>query len=269
MFTFNNTKIKKNDSFYLLGLLLSLTGFFVFGFDIIVFKIGRGPYFPKINYLAFIFSIFVFILNNTKFRIYALIVFLSVTSIITFFYRISDSAAVLQLIVIFFIIKKGGFLQNKLRLKLIILISIISVLYLLRIILNSDDLLLLPPVILFHLFFYTSVFILFKDEIKNNINKEKKYKQNITRLNSQVKKLSLQLDSIKSDYIDPVSAGLTDAELELLRYLCLYKESNIELSVRLNKSVNTIKKQLSSILNKIGADDRHQLIHLCEKYYEA
>lgn len=67
--------------------------------------------------------------------------------------------------------------------------------------------------------------------------------------------------------VNPSSAGLSSAEDELLKALCLYGESNTDLGFRLKKSPNTIKAQFTVIMIKIGAESRYQLIDLCKFHY--
>ncbi|MGL1891054.1 MAG: LuxR C-terminal-related transcriptional regulator [Spirochaetaceae bacterium] len=97
--------------------------------------------------------------------------------------------------------------------------------------------------------------------------REKEYLNQIKVLEEELLTIRERLKIYIQDYIDPIEAGLTSAELILLENLCCYKESNSQLGLRLKKSENTVKVQLTNIMNKIGADDRHQLIDLCRFYY--
>lgn len=63
--------------------------------------------------------------------------------------------------------------------------------------------------------------------------------------------------------VDIEKKGLTIAEFELLRELCVYRLNNKELGIIFDKSESTIKNQLKSIMNKVGADTRFQLIEMC------
>lgn len=92
-------------------------------------------------------------------------------------------------------------------------------------------------------------------------------KGEITALNSELLERDKILEVLEPEYIDPIESGLTNAELQLLEALCLYKETNLQLSHRLNKSENTVKTQLKSISQKIGVDNRHQLIDACRGYF--
>lgn len=80
----------------------------------------------------------------------------------------------------------------------------------------------------------------------------------------------LELENIIDEsisFVDPLEAGVTAAELVLLQTLCCYGESNIDIGLRLNKSSNTIKRQMVSLFDKIGVDTRCQLIEQCKNYF--
>lgn len=97
--------------------------------------------------------------------------------------------------------------------------------------------------------------------LKMFLSQESLYKEKIKRLNHYI-------DRLESPVIDPSAIGLTRCEMEVLEALCLYRESNYALANRLSKSPNTVKVQLTSIMNKSGADTRHQLIDLCGNYFK-
>lgn len=121
-------------------------------------------------------------------------------------------------------------------------------------------------------FVITAVLFLFvlaaKYSIKDYfVKREVKFRNMIIRLRKELEETRFYLKQVDSSYIDPLEAGLTKAEVLLLEKLCLYKESNLDLGTRLNKSPNTVKVQLTRIMNKIGADTRYQLIDLCRNYF--
>lgn len=64
--------------------------------------------------------------------------------------------------------------------------------------------------------------------------------------------------------VDIYNKGLTKSEVDLLKQLCAYRLNNRELALMFNKSESTVKSQLNSIMNKIGADTRYQLIEMCQ-----
>jgi DNA-binding NarL/FixJ family response regulator len=58
--------------------------------------------------------------------------------------------------------------------------------------------------------------------------------------------------------------NLSKREIEILRLLCDGK-NNSEISGLLSISVNTVKKHISNIFNKLNVDSRTQLIHFIIK----
>lgn len=58
--------------------------------------------------------------------------------------------------------------------------------------------------------------------------------------------------------------NLSRREIQILRLLCDGKNNN-EISVQLSISVNTVKKHISNIFNKLNVDSRTQLIHFIIK----
>lgn len=94
----------------------------------------------------------------------------------------------------------------------------------------------------------------FSDKIKS-IDIEK-YKKEI--MYSRVLLLKCFWFTIDVDLI-----GLTNSELELLEYLCIYRANTTEICSKFGKSQSTVKSQLRSIMDKAGADSRYQLIEMC------
>lgn len=104
------------------------------------------------------------------------------------------------------------------------------------------------------------IYCIYNSIITNFRDRECLYKDRIKKLRSYIKELETPI-------LDPATLGLTETEMDLLEVLCLYRESNVELAYRLSKSPNTVKVQLNSIMNKAGANSRHQLIELCGNYF--
>lgn len=116
-------------------------------------------------------------------------------------------------------------------------------------------------------FFLALLIIIFYNEIKKYVQNEKDLKSEKDNLNDTVVQTQGYIKKIEAKYIDPEKVGLTEKELALLKALCIYRESNTELGKRLGKSPNTVKVQLSKIMNKISVETRHDLINHCRYYF--
>lgn len=164
---------------------------------------------------------------------------------------------------IFFILsllsQKYGYLENYRILKISISLVLIVIINIIALYMNNISLWVFLPIFLFAIMFFVSFYIIHLEMFVEYMQMEKRQKQEITTLKCKLSEIT--------EFINPIECGLTEAELELLKLLCTYKGSNADLAQRLNKSVSTIKSQLSKIYNKIGVDSRHQLIDLCEHYY--
>lgn len=118
-----------------------------------------------------------------------------------------------------------------------------------------------------YIFYFMSasagIFVIKLDAIKDALLLDRKRKREVDKLR---RFMSLRKTFCDKD-IDPKDIGLTTAEFRILKYLCLYRESNIQLALRLGKSVNTVKVQMKKILLKVGAKNRYQLIDRCKGFY--
>ncbi len=84
----------------------------------------------------------------------------------------------------------------------------------------------------------------------------------LTRVNRQIDQIIASIEPFDLSY-----AKLTKAELKVLEVLVIYRASNAEIAERLNKAQTTVKNQIKSILDKIGADDRWQVIEMCRNNF--
>lgn len=250
----------------LIGVILGLTGgLYSFVRYLIILNGSSKSYLLCITILLFsiIFVVISFIESINKcFQFFSLLII----STIFFFISPKDTyGAILFIIAILLGFQYDLFEKNK-RIK----INLLTVYYIIKIIIVFS----IKPVTgntIALLFFYILALgigvILFKEELLINILKETVLKQKINELQTTLEEQNEILSHYNTNYVNPVDAGLTQAELYVLSALCKYKESNSELSKRLEKSPNTVKVQITRILNKIGADDRYQLIDLCQIYF--
>ncbi|MBN2617793.1 MAG: hypothetical protein JXR64_05710 [Spirochaetales bacterium] len=110
-----------------------------------------------------------------------------------------------------------------------------------------------------------SLFKYYKANLSNWIKRELRLRRMIENLTNSIIESDFSLCG--KNQIDINELELSRAEYELLEALCIYKESNLDLGLRLNKSPNTIKVQLASIMTKTGTETRHQLTDLCRSYF--
>lgn len=251
------------------GLLLSSLGFIIFIYNIInnYVMTGKVNFVNCFNVVTLILSIIVLVTSFNKLGTYIQPGCLLVTSILTFYENPTQGSSILQLLLFLILAYKYNFLKSNLITKTLCVFFIYFFVFILSLLHNK----LIPfdfiPISLLFIFFFTSLFIILKDEFVKYINYEIKFIKEIKLLKQQLSEKISEINSIKNDYVDPKESGLTVIEMELLKNLCLYKETNTDLALRLQKSPNTIKVQLTKIMIKIGAENRYQLIDLCKNYF--
>ena len=193
----------------------------------------------------------------------AQVILLFISSTISFFITQKIGYGLSQVIVLGLFVNRYNFLKRGITLKITVFI-----IYYFIIIYFSNREFLKVSMHNTHLLFYYfiivgSIIILKLDEIKSDIKKEIEVRE----IKKKLKKIQEYREHVEHDYLDPREFSLTNAEFIILRYLCLYNESNSDLASRLGKSVNTVKVQMKKVLIKSGAESRHQLIDLCREYF--
>lgn len=180
-----------------------------------------------------------------------------------------DGLAYTVLILIIILMYKYGMLNKKPITKFLLYMSLIIVTPIIgTIIIKQEEYMFWPIKPLVGFAFCLGIIILiFLDEIKIYVRNEKELKSEINNLNSTIEQTKGYIEQIEAKYIDPMKAGLTETELSLLKALCLYRESNTDLGKRLDKSPNTVKVQLSKIMNKTCLETRYDLISHCRYYF--
>lgn len=175
----------------------------------------------------------------------------------------------LQLVIVYLLAVKYGFWKQYIFVKTVISLILIVGLIALSYVFIERSLNDTLKALIFYIIFLFTFSLITLDDMKSYFESIKKLKGEISELSSELVEKDKLIESLEPDFIDPVASGLTKAELKLLETLCVYRESNQELSERLGKSGNTIKTQLKSIMQKIGVDNRHQLIEACKDYFYA
>lgn len=220
-----------------------------------------------IHLIVLIISIIFFISSFSRFGRYIHLICLSIASLYAYIFHCETGYG---LVIIFFMALlsyKYGFLITHLYKKIFISSSVMILLLLLQLYKFGNKFTFLFPGMLFIGVFLLLAYSVLRCKVEI-VNKREEYLQReIKRLTSDLNNKDLYLKSIGFDYIDPVESGLTEAELVLLENLCLYRESNVDLALRLGKSPNTVKVQLNKIMIKTGSENRYQLIDLCKNYY--
>ncbi len=250
------------------GLLISSLTFLLFLINIFISYHNYGSIiFNDMQFVLLFISTIMFISSFYPIGKYLQVIILCLTSMITILFTSEFGLGLVQLVVIILLSDKYNFFKRKLILKVSVFISI----YLTCIIMSQklSGITFLDNIQIYVYFFLiSSIIILIKfEEIKIAIEKEKGYKEEIRILHESLTLSKKHYDMLDKSYIDPLEAGLTKAEFELLKNLCLYRETNADLAQRLTKSINTVKVQMKKVLIKIGADTRHQLIDLCQNYF--
>lgn len=132
--------------------------------------------------------------------------------------------------------------------------------------------------------FILFIYYLFKSELKrfsfseqrmqNSIHeliKERtNLKNHIAEKQSELTKLEKQIESIQGEKepFDLDKIGLTPAELRIVEALVKTRGTNKEISEQLGIKENTVKQHLYKVFNKMGVDERFQIIDLCKYNFD-
>lgn len=109
-----------------------------------------------------------------------------------------------------------------------------------------------------------------QNSIHKLIEERTRLKEHIREKQKQLKELELQIETIKDEKepFDLKNVGLTPAEMRIVEALVRSRGSNRDISLQLGIKENTVKQHLYKIFNKMGVDDRFQLIDLCKYNFE-
>lgn len=145
---------------------------------------------------------------------------------------------------------------------------------------NSRRVLATVQVIFFITFFLFICYIVFKSEMDKIISTEKRMKNEILNLvidrdmlKDQIDDNQRRFEELEQQYLeykkekkpfDFEKCNLTPSEINVIRVLVQDRASNKEISEKLNIKESTVKQHLYRIFNKIGVDNRIQLMDLCE-----
>lgn len=140
-------------------------------------------------------------------------------------------------------------------------------------------------VVMFMTFFLFVCYMVFKLELDKIISNEKRMKNEILnlvidrdKLRDRISQSQKQFEELEKQYLDFKSTkepfdfekcNLTPSEINVIRILVKFRASNKEISEQLNIKESTVKQHLYRIFNKIGVDNRIQLIDLCEYNFES
>lgn len=251
-----------------LGILISVLTFMLLHSSVSLFLVGKDDLLAnKLYSLLLVVSALLMILSFYTIGKYVQVICLFFTSVLTLLSHSEFSYTIAQLILLAIIMQKYGFLDQNLRYKLLSIGFIFFIL--LGSIVCKDP---MPIYYVITTIIMITIFVLFLFLIHKDNEREIKASKELLHYTIDGLKLSLQekeeiIQSMDTEYINPVEAGLTKAELIVLENLCIYRESNADLAQRLNKSEHTIKNQLKKVLIKIGADNRYQLVDICKNYF--
>lgn len=251
------------------GILISSFLFLLFLINIyIVFnRTNSIVIFSKSQIPLLVVSFFMLVSIKNRHGTYIQVLILSLSALFTILFTNNMYLGVIQLIIIVLLSDKYNFFRKRLILKISIFLTVYLVCLTVYHIFSGISFIGYITRYIYFIIISISIILIKFEQIKITLDRERMYKEEIRNLHESLKISKENFKLIDTSYIDPLEAGLTSAEFELLRNLCLYKESNAGLANRLTKSVNTVKVQMKNILTKIGADSRHQLIDLCKNYF--
>lgn len=127
-------------------------------------------------------------------------------------------------------------------------------------------------VLIFMGFFFGIMFLCYYDDLNMTVGRVERLKIQKKNLilrmkndNARISQLQEQIDRLESvvQPFDLSKCRLTKAEMKVLEILVTYRAGNAEIAERLHKSEDTVKIQMKSIFDKIGADDRYHVIEMC------
>jgi DNA-binding CsgD family transcriptional regulator len=135
-------------------------------------------------------------------------------------------------------------------------------------------------VVLFMTFFLFVSYLIFKSELDKMISNEKRMENEILdlvkdreSLKETIERNQKQFNELEKQYLEYKNKKkpfdfdkyhLTPSEINVIKVLVEQRASNKEISEELNIKESTVKQHLYRIYNKIGVDNRIQLIDLCE-----
>lgn len=251
-----------------IGIFISILTFLMFCISIFEVLIGKETIADyKLNFVTLFFSMMFLISSFYLIGKYIQVGCICLTSIITLLTEPDIGYTIAQIIIIVFLSRKYGFFKKKLFFKVILSTIVFVILFLFSLIISPRPIYYIISTLLFFIIFGTFLYLIKLDDIKIYLENDKFLKEKIVGLRDSLLVKESIINNIDTDYINPIEAGLTNAELELLRNICTYRESNPDLAKRLKKSENTIKVQMKKILLKIGVESRYQLVDACKNYY--
>lgn len=135
-------------------------------------------------------------------------------------------------------------------------------------------------VVIFLTFFLFVFYLIFKSDFARFLHSEKRMKNEILdllvdrdELRAQIEQKQQEYEKIEKKYMefkgkktpfDFAKYNLTPSEINVIKILVKDRASNKDISEKLNIKESTVKQHLYRIFNKIGIDNRIQLIDLCE-----
>ena len=174
-----------------------------------------------------------------------------------------------------FLAFKYGFLKKKLRLKTVLIMTVVFALVMIsahRDYLDSGIMSGLNSVIYLTVFIAVT-YIIYQDEITAYIKKNREAESEISVLRTERRELKARLEDLDrkivaiTEPIDLNRMGLTNKELEVLEALILYRETEQQLAERLGMSFHTLKNHFRHIRDKLGADNREDIIEMCRNNF--
>jgi len=139
-------------------------------------------------------------------------------------------------------------------------------------------------IIIFLMFFMTLLYFIYKAEIDRVLFSERKLETNIVNLILEKDQLQNKIESeqVKLEILEKEIAlyesdqkpfnldqcRLTPTELKIVKILTVNRATNREISEEMGIKESTVKQHFYRIFNKMGVDERYQIIDLCKYNYE-
>ena len=131
-------------------------------------------------------------------------------------------------------------------------------------------------ILIYLLMFIVTIWIIYKNEINNYIEKANNKDETIfllqsdrKNLKSMIYTLNERIDALENEY-QPINYnlfGITDREQQVIERAVVYKENAKEIAKSLNISYWTVNEHFRHIRDKLGVDNREGIVRMCQNNY--
>lgn len=234
-------------------------------------------------FLTLPFIAFSFVRKRSLFVQIAQILFIAIALTVSLLDQYNGIYGLLFCIIALSLLIKYQMLKKRLLIKIIIIYALLITLIEISAI-RADRVGAGFQVVLFLSFFIAICYLIFKSDFNRFVHSEKKMKNEIQNLivdrdilRNQIVQKQKEYEEIEAKYLnykeekkpfDFEKYNLTPSEINVIEVLVKERASNKDISERLNIKESTVKQHMYRIFNKIGIDNRIQLIDLCEYNFQ-